>query len=147
MAFALSRWRRSLTFLSGTRRTSSTSAKERFCATFDGRPLTNPLQSAIMILLVGRPPEAPYFSLAGYSLHAHQGAGNYQQVGRQPDEHILFSFQECDEQKETPGQLAGCFLYAKKKPPLGHLPWITGRGAGGLIAFILHRDFGKVKKI
>jgi hypothetical protein len=67
-----------------------------------------------MMLLTGRPPEAPYFSLAGYSLHAHQGVGNYQQVGRQPDEHILFSFQECDEQKEAPGQLAGCFLYAKK---------------------------------
>nr|DAM77755.1 MAG TPA: hypothetical protein [Caudoviricetes sp.] len=33
-----------------------------------------------------------------------------------------------------------------KKPPLGHLPWITGRGAGGLITFILQRDFWKVKK-
>nr|DAV09481.1 MAG TPA: hypothetical protein [Caudoviricetes sp.] len=34
-----------------------------------------------------------------------------------------------------------------KKPPLGHLPRIIGRGAGGLITFILQRDFGKVKKI
>jgi hypothetical protein len=67
-----------------------------------------------MILLVGRPPEAPYFSQAEHLLYANQGAGNYQQVGQQPDEHILFSFRECDEQKETPGQLAGCFLYAKK---------------------------------
>jgi hypothetical protein len=50
-------------------------------------------------------------------------------------------------QKGTPGHTAGCFLYAKKKPPLGHLPVITGRGAGGLIAFILQRDFRKVKKI
>lgn len=44
----------------------------------------------------------------------HQAEGNYQQVGRQPDEHILFSFQKCGEQKETPGHTAGCFLYAKK---------------------------------
>jgi hypothetical protein len=66
------------------------------------------------MLLVGRPPEAPCIFLAGYSLHAHQAAGNYQQVGQQPDEHILFSFQECDEQKKAPSQLAGCFLYAKK---------------------------------
>nr|DAU64222.1 MAG TPA: hypothetical protein [Caudoviricetes sp.] len=33
-----------------------------------------------------------------------------------------------------------------KKPPLGHLPVITGRGAGGLIVSILQRDFWKVKK-
>jgi hypothetical protein len=66
-----------------------------------------------MILLVGRPPEAPCIYLAGYSLHANQAAGNYQQVGRQPDEHILFSFQEML-QKRTPGYTAGCFLYAKK---------------------------------
>lgn len=146
MVFVLSRWRRSLTFLSGTLKISFTSVKGRFCATFDSQPLTRSLQSAIMILLVGRPPEAPCIYLAGYSLHAHQAAGNYQQVGRQPDEHILFSFQEML-QKRTPGYTAGCFLYAKKKPPLGHLPWITGRGAGGLIASILQRVFGKVKNI
>lgn len=124
MAFALSRWRRSLTFLFGTLKISSTSAKGRFCATFDSRPLTRPPQSAIMMLLVGRPPEAPYFSQAEHFLYASQGAGNYQQVGQQPDEHILFSFQECDEQKETPGQLAGCFLYAKKSHR-----WDTCRGS------------------
>lgn len=114
MAFALSRWRRSLTFLFGTLKISSTSAKRKFCATFDGRPLTRPLQSDIIILLVGRPPEAPYISMAEQLLYAHQGAGNYRQVGQQPDEHILFSFQECYEQKGTPGHTAGCFLYAKK---------------------------------
>lgn len=146
MAFALSHWPRNSTFLSGTLKISYTSAKEKFCATFDRQPLTRSLQSAIMILLVGRPPEAPYLSRAEHLLYAHQAAGNYQQGGRQPAEHILFSFQEML-QKRTPGYTAGCFLYVKKKPPLGHLPWITGRGAGGLIASILQRVFGKVKNI
>lgn len=50
-------------------------------------------QSAIMTLLVERPPEAPYFSQAEHLLYANQGAGNYQQGGRQSAEHILFSFQ------------------------------------------------------
>lgn len=113
MAFALSRWRRSLTFLFGTLKISSTSAKGKFCVTFDCRPLTRSLQSAIMMLLVERPPEAPYLSRAEHLLYAHKAAGNYQQVGQQPDEHILFSFREML-QKRTPGHTAGCFLYAKK---------------------------------
>nr|DAM77754.1 MAG TPA: hypothetical protein [Caudoviricetes sp.] len=46
-----------------------------------------------MTLLVERPPEAPYFSQAEHLLYANQGAGNYQQGGRQSAEHILFSFQ------------------------------------------------------
>lgn len=122
--FVLNRWRRSLTFLFSTLKISSTSVKERFCATFDSRPLTRPPQSAIMILLIERPPEAPYLSRAEHLLYTLQAAGNYQQGGRQSAEHILFSFQECDEQKETPGQLAGCFLYAKKNHG-----WDTYRGS------------------
>nr|DAV09482.1 MAG TPA: hypothetical protein [Caudoviricetes sp.] len=55
--------------------------------------MTRPLQSAIIILLVELPPEAPYFSQAEHLLYANQGAGNYQQGGRQSAEHILFSFQ------------------------------------------------------
>lgn len=137
MAFVLSHWRRSLTFLSGTHRTSSISAKGRFCAIFDSRPLTRPPQSAIMMLLVGRPPEAPYISRAGQLLYANHGAGNYQQGGRQSAEHILLSFQECDEQREHLAIRLGVFFMPKKKPPLGHLPWITDRCAGGIIAFIL----------
>lgn len=102
MVFVLSRWRRSLTFPSGTRRTSSTSAKRRFCATFDRQPLTRSLQSAIMTLLVERPPEAPYFSQAEHLLYANQGAGNYQQGGRQSAELFFSPFkQECDEQGNT----------------------------------------------
>nr|DAD75491.1 MAG TPA: phospholipase domain containing protein [Siphoviridae sp. ctuvC1] len=48
--------------------------------------------------------------------------------------------------RKHPVNWLGVF-FMPKKPPLGHLPWITGRGAGGLIAFILQRDFWKVKKI
>jgi hypothetical protein len=76
-----------------------------------------------MTLLVERPPEAPYFSQAEHLLYANQGAGNYQQGGRQSAEHILFSFQEML-QKRTPGYTAGCFLYAKKSHR-----WDTYRGS------------------
>jgi hypothetical protein len=98
-----------------------------------------------MMLLIGRPPEAPCISLAGYSLHAHQAEGNYQLGGLQSAAHNFSPFKS-DEQGNT-WPTGWVFSLCQKKPPLGHLPWITGRGAGGLITFILRRDFGKVKKI
>nr|DAU64223.1 MAG TPA: hypothetical protein [Caudoviricetes sp.] len=47
-----------------------------------------------MMLLVGRPPEAPCIYLVWHSLHAHQAAGNYQLGGLQSAAHNFFSFQK-----------------------------------------------------
>lgn len=145
-AFVSSRWRRSLTFLSGTRRTSSTSAKERFCATFDSRPLTRPLQSAIMILLVGRPPEAPYISMLGIHSTPTRERVTINKSDGNPTSIFFSPFKNVTSRRKHPVNWLGVF-FMPKKPPLGHLPGIAGRGAGGIIAFILHRYFGKVKKI
>lgn len=112
MVFVLSRWRRSLTFPSGTRRTSSTSAKRRFCATFDRRPLTRPLQSAIMILLVERPPEAPHLSRAEHLLYAHRQRVTINKSDSNPTSIFFSPFKKCCKREHLAS--AGCFLYAKK---------------------------------
>nr|DAI21824.1 MAG TPA: hypothetical protein [Caudoviricetes sp.] len=88
-----------------------------------------------MMLLVERPPEAPYFCWTERLLCARQRVTINTSDGNPTS--IFFSpYKNVTSRRKHPVNWLGVF-FMPRKPPLGHLPWITDRCAGGIIAFIL----------